>query len=133
MSHEKWKKKQFIWYKGADPIIKLSQWWYRVQIWYATKKIVWTRIHIKQFVCNFEYLGLQKRLNIFGVKFFEVLKKKHGSVRSERQRESRQWDSEMTQKLLFFVAQPYFWNWKELKFTFSFITAFSTDKIDPKL
>ena len=38
----------------------------------CTKKTVWTRIHIKQFVCNFEYLGLQKKLNIFGVKFFEI-------------------------------------------------------------
>ena len=36
---------------------------------------------------NFEYLGLQKRLNILWVKFFVVLKKKQGSIRSESPRE----------------------------------------------
>ena len=61
-------------------------------------------------------------------------KKPWGAVRSVRQRDSIEWDTEMTQKSLFFEAQPYIFEMEiNSEFTFSFITTFSSNKIDPKV
>ena len=95
--------------KGPTLFFKLSQWLYRVSNLACTKKTVWTRINFKQYFCNFEYLGLQKRLNILGSEIFRGFEEKtrFHQVR-ETERESMEWDSEMTQTSLFL---SYFWNW----------------------
>ena len=117
----------------------LSQWSYRVQIWHAQRKQSELGSILSNFVVILNNLASRRGWTFWRVKFFEFLKKKRVSIRSdtqrerERERESMEWDSEMTQKIAIFEAQPCFWNWNELKFTFSFITTFTSDKIDPKV
>ena len=92
------------------------------------EKTVWTRIHIKQLFCNFEYFGLQKRLNIFWG--FEEKTRFHQVRETEREYGVKLRNDA---KIAIFEVQPYFLNWNELKLKFSFIAIFTSDKIDPKV
>ena len=70
------------------------------------EKTVWTRIHIKQFVGNFEYLGLQKRLKIY--QGFEEKTRFHQVRETDREYGVRLRNDT---KIVIFEVQPYFWNW----------------------
>ena len=76
-----------------------------------------------KFMIILNILASRKRLNIF-----EVLKKKWGSIRPGKQRVSRQWDSEMTQKLLFLKHNLIF----GIEIYIFIHYNLSIDKIDPK-
>ena len=119
---------QYDRYKGANHIFKISQWSYHVQIWHTQ----WKQSELGSILSNFVVILniLTSREGWTFLKFFEVLKKKRGSIRSERQRESMEWDSEMTQKSLFLKRNLIYGNWN---LHFHFITTFSANKIDPKV
>ena len=110
---------QYGQYKGADPIFKFSQWSYHVQIWHAQRKQSELGSILITFWIILNILVSRRGWTFLGVKFFEVLKKKQGSIRSEKQRE-REYGVRLRNdaKIAIFDAQPYFWNWNELKFTF---------------
>ena len=94
------------------------------------EKTVWTRIHSKQFFYNFEYLGLQKRLNIFWgfegkTRFHQVRK-----TESEYGSETQKW----RKNSLFFDAQPHFLELKWIEiYIFIHYNFFPPTKIDPKV
>ena len=99
----------------------------------CTKKTVWTRSILSNLLVILNILASRRGWTFFGMNFFEVLKKKRGSIRSERQREEYGVRLRNDAKIAIFEGQPYFWNWNELKFTFPFTTTFSANKIDPKV
>ena len=89
---------------GIKGLTLLSQWSNHVQIWHVQRKQSELGYILSNFFVVLNILASRRGWSFWGVKCFEVLKKKRGSIWSERQNESMEWDSEMTQKLLFLNA-----------------------------
>ena len=94
---------------SINPIFKLFQWSYHVQIWHAQRKQSELGYILSDCFCNFEYIGLQKRLNIWGGGWNFLRFWRKNEVPSG-QRESMEWDSEMTHKSLFLMHNLIFGN-----------------------
>ena len=125
---------QYDRYKGADSILKPSQWLYHVQIWHAQRKQSELGSILSNFVVILNYLGPPDRgLNILRGEIFQGLWEKmwFHQVR-ETEEMSMEWDSEMTQKSLFLLSNLIFGIEINQIFHFHSLQLF-LPKIDPKV
>ena len=131
---------QYDRYIVADPIFKLSQRSYHVQIWYAQRKQSELGSILSNFVVILNILASRRGWTRRGwtfrgwnfLRFWRKNEVPSGQRDRERQRErERVWsETQKWCKNCCFRSATLF---LELKFTFSFITTFSTNKIDPKV
>ena len=100
---------QYNRYKGADPIFKLSQWSYRVQIWHAQRKQSELESILSNLFVILNILASRRGWTFLGWKFLRFWRKNVvPSGQRDRERECMEWNSEMMQKSLFLMCNLIF-------------------------